>query len=159
MSKYIVAADRRTAYAELVARSSRQSPGCLLRISCPESHELREPNGLIRANDSVVLMDYAPLSGDVDDVWGNPTWRGAELIYSLTVGYGYKILVVDRIEWLLRDTEAAAKLRHILPKIYDGAHDCRCSVWIVNPSGCVEADSFMAGMRLAQGVRQMGGPQ
>lgn len=148
MSKYIVVTDRRTAYAELVARSTRELPGCLLRISCPESHELRGPNGLIRANEPTTLMDYAPISGDVDDVWGNPTWRGAELIYSLTVGYGYKMLVVDRIEWLLRDVKAVAKLRHILPKIYDGAHDCRCPVWIVNPTGCVEADLFMAGMMI-----------
>lgn len=150
MSKLIVVTDRRTAYAELVARSSSDKPGCLLRIRGSTGADLSWPNGLVQFDKSTALADYVPISSDVDDVWGNPTWRGVELLYSLVVGYGFKMVVIDRIEWLLRDPDAVLMLRKMLPKIYEGASSCRCPVWIVDPTGCAEADLFMAGLGLSQ---------
>ena len=163
MSKYIVAADRRTAYAELAVRAVEDWDfiGCLLRINTPDRYELQSAHrqGVIEWGNSTALTDYVPMPNRIWDVGGNPSASGVELIHSLICGYGNRMLVVDRIEWMLRMPEARDALIVNLPRIYEAAHDCRCPVWIVNPAGCAEADSFMAGMRLAQGVRQMGGPQ
>jgi len=152
MSKYIVIADRRTAYAELAVRATDKNSrannwcGCLLRIRPPVDYELPSPlsRGIIQwGKPTTALTDYVALPHDVFDVWGNPNKRAVELIHSLLCGYGVKLLVIDHIEHLLQNDEARDELERQMPRLYDAAALCKCPMWFVNPNSN-EADGFMA---------------
>jgi len=53
---------------------------------------------------------------------------------------------VEGIENMLRDPETVAALREQLPRLYEGAHTCRCQLWIIWPDEMPENAMQLLGM-------------